>query len=799
MNGPLPPPNRSQTLSPVSTNGSEWSGMNHYDHSHMDALYSPSVASFNRGEVNTGPDAGSYGGLGTSGRNGGYGYGPNPADIPQGRRRPSEGGSVSSSPAVSIANSRSSDGTISDSQSKKYRRMEYELSQHYNILRQYLRGGPLASQRPNKARDKLLRLSPVQFHELSTDVFDELQRRQASTPLPGRPAQRSVPPFLQPKREYHEKRNQARQKLSSLQTSRFRDLSTDVFQELERRFPHFADPTKRPASRAGSRGPGSHAPNGFVPPPRGQSHGHTGSFSQSGRGFGPHKGSTAGVTSFDSTDGNDYGRPMPKQFQSNTITPNKSTMVEDDDGGGSIYDRSSDAFALERALTSPDSNRDTSATSKSGISFQRETEMQQRIDELESEVKDRDDQIRRLGNHSQSNEDGDWSRLKQDLQRRLDDAEQLNRSLRDELDRLHTEQTQMERNLRSQLDSAKSSGGDADVWKTKHDQLEQQNLDLRDQLEQQRHITEEVRQQATEYLKEMRAMADGSGGSWEREEKLHQDVHKLEEEVKEWKARYAKTKTQLRNARASSLGLSIARQDAGHFARDDAFRDEQGLVKDVHITKFQISIDELLRIARSGEPTAVLEYMKPVVFAVRSITQDIDAASPTGKEDEMSKRRLKLKAKVSATANNVITACKNFAAAGGISPVSLLDAAASHLTTAVVELVKTVKIRPTPPGELEDDDEETLEPLQSSGYLNVADVMRRRSAAAESVYSALSTPTGTNRHSGPGPSQHSRAGSRNGYLVNGTGLGRGTDSRLSARHDETELEELKVRLRLSRT
>ncbi len=27
----------------------------------------------------------------------------------------------------------------------------------------------------------------------------------------------------------------------------------------------------------------------------------------------------------------EYGRPMPKQFQSNTIVPNKSTMVEEDD------------------------------------------------------------------------------------------------------------------------------------------------------------------------------------------------------------------------------------------------------------------------------------------------------------------------------------------------------------------------------------------------------------------------------------------------------------------------------------
>lgn len=34
--------------------------------------------------------------------------------------------------------------------------------------------------------------------------------------------------------------------------------------------------------------------------------------------------------------GGDYNRPMPRQFnQNNTIIPNKSTMLEEDDGEGS--------------------------------------------------------------------------------------------------------------------------------------------------------------------------------------------------------------------------------------------------------------------------------------------------------------------------------------------------------------------------------------------------------------------------------------------------------------------------------
>ena len=239
--------------------------------------------------------------------------------------------------------------------------------------------------RPNKARDKLLRLSPIQFHELSTDVFDELQRRQASAPLPGRPPRRErVPPFLQARPDFHEKRNQAREKLSSLQTPRFRDLSTDVFCELERRFPQFASLNgSRPQSRAG---PGGRPANGFMPPPRQHSVGQ----SVSGQGGHPRKGSIGGMSNYDGGSNGDYSRPMPRQFQSNTIMPNKSTMVEDEDedemhGVDSRYDRSSDAFGLESALRSPRSDRDTSATSQSiGSAMRKPGQLQ--MSELQDEI-----------------------------------------------------------------------------------------------------------------------------------------------------------------------------------------------------------------------------------------------------------------------------------------------------------------------------------------------------------------------------------------------------------------------------
>lgn len=76
------------------------------------------------------------------------------------------------------------------------------------------------------AKDKLSKLSPQQFLELSTDVYDEVLRREAQNS-----------PFLPVDVQFHPKRNQARQKLATLQMNRFQELSRDVKLEIERRYP----------------------------------------------------------------------------------------------------------------------------------------------------------------------------------------------------------------------------------------------------------------------------------------------------------------------------------------------------------------------------------------------------------------------------------------------------------------------------------------------------------------------------------------------------------------------------------
>ncbi|WEW58976.1 component of the polarisome [Emydomyces testavorans] len=817
-------------MSTVSMDGSEWSGINQYQSS-------------GKSELAISPNPGNQGNLPTPPASGNLVYnalGSNPPET-NGLAPPMRSNGVSQNPSppssvVSGPRSRASDGTLSDQNSRRYRRMVDLLSQHYVVLDRFLqgaRGNDANDMRTNRARDKLLRLSPVQFLELSTDVFDELQRRQAGAaaaragPGPPRP---DVPPHLLPRGEFHAKRNQARKRLAALQPQRFKELAMDVFCEHERRFPHLAggNMSRRgspaPSLRGGRFGP-SPGPelNGMGrgsrgPPPGPGGRGYSPNLP--GNRFPPRQGSlSAAAPTGLGINGETIpeNAPYQKTFQSNTIVPNKSTLVEDDESAGFDDDednRRSDAFALDKVL---ESRRGTTTTLAGGFSERdnkklaeaeaQVSALQSKVEELESLLKRKEKESERLGDEENKlnaleAEKLQWENLKNELTNKLLDAQNLNESLRNDLDNARRQQDAMEREMQEELeqirleqqkqqqqprqkDVAVADSGDGE-WKIRFDKLDREHQALKAEFQQQQEVTDQVRQQAFNALEEMRALASGS--NWEQEENLTREVHRLEEEVKRWKNRYAKVKTQQRHLRSSSLGLPGHIQDATVFAKGHELAQPDGLVKDVHVTKFQIAIDELLRIARMDEPPLVLEQMKTVVVAVRLITRDIEAVH--GKGDDYSQPRNRVRSRVSATANNLITASKNFANSNGLSPVSLLDAAASHLTAAIVELIRNVKIRPTSEDELAEEDElDNLAPMQSPGYFSTAPSQSRFSGN-ESVYSAISSPSMRSRSQ-----THSRiAGTRN-TSTSGQSLGAGMKLGFGAgRGPDRELEELRIYL-----
>ena len=331
----------------------------------------------------------------------------------------------------------------------------------------------------------------------------------------------------------------------------------------------------------------------------------------------------------------------------------------------------------------------------------------------------------------------EWDDARANLEDRLAEAQELNDSLQREIDRVQAEHASETRQLREEIEQARQSSNKTMSSGAGDPELERENNALRMALEEQEQVTEEVRREAQEFLREMRMISQQSGATWERQSEMEKTIESLEDEVREWQNRYARTKTQLRDMRGSSAGVTVGDQDAAKYVREKGFVDDAGLVKDIHVTKFQLAIDELLRRARADSPERVIESMKAVVVSVRRITKDIDGSEQNG---EAAMQHQKLKARVSSTANNLITASKNFASSAGISPVSLLDAAASHLVAAVVELLRAAKIRATPADELEDDDDGTVTPVESSGFFSPQSNGQSQISSVTSVQDSLPPP-----------------------------------------------------------
>ncbi|TKX19188.1 hypothetical protein C1H76_8642 [Elsinoe australis] len=647
----------------------------------------------------------------------------------------SPGGSHMSSASSVARSSEGGNGMYSPVMSESGRslnpRHEDALLEHYHILKGFL-GASLAQDaaaKSTRARDKLLRLSPTQFHELSTDVYDELLRREDER------QRRSpdVPRYLLPTKTFHPKRNQARQKLSTLPPERFKQLATDVYFELERRVPRLgganidraASPAMSVASsyRGGPRGPppGMRGPPG---PPRPGSRGPA----PGGRGPPPDRAQFPARSS-----SNDYGRPLPKTFQSNTIVPNKSTMVEGDDT------EDEDPMGLSSVVGgSPGKSRGLDQEQVQALENQI-AELQEKVAGLESAVQEKDAHINNIESSRQQHEHGlssereEWNQTRSDMERQLAELQDSAQSHRAELDQTHQKHAKREAGLRDQLEQTVNelqgqidtlnaensllrlqggSGSDesADEWR-------QQVEMLQNELTNQRKVTDEVRENATHFLQEMRVLSEQSEAAFEKEEELQVQIRSLQAEVEDWKTRYAKTKTELRNLKASSIGLPLQNMSRDALAARHQLLSQEGLVNDMHVTNYQMSIDELLQSARQNSADATLEKMKVVIGHVQQITNNgkedyTGLPSPAESPNPMSPQlngsgtpptQATLKARVARNATGLITATRNYVSADGLSPVSLVDAAAANLTAAVVDYVKTVGVKASSTNELRHD------------------------------------------------------------------------------------------------
>lgn len=139
-----------------------------------------------------------------------------------------------------------------------------------------------------------------------------------------------------------------------------------------------------------------------------------------------------------------------------------------------------------------------------------------------------------------------------------------------------------------------------------------------------------------------------------------------------------------------SQGIKVDRVD------DQLPVSPDGGILDIHVTAFVSAIDSLLVAGRSNAPTRVLGPMKTVVNAVTNIVDDTRTFErrPARERADVDIEALRaLRERADATLSNLVAASKTHATSSGMAPVSLLDAAASHVSMCVTEIGRTVLIR----------------------------------------------------------------------------------------------------------
>ncbi|SJX64926.1 related to SPA2 protein [Sporisorium reilianum f. sp. reilianum] len=563
------------------------------------------------------------------------------------------------------------------------------------FLRSHLAKVEQTAPRSN-AREKLTRLSKQQFTELSTDVYDELMRRQNNA------KNGSSQPFLAVRDEFHPKRNQARQKLATLPRNRFKDLASDVFFELERRFPELKQEF-RPEAIA----------------------------REQEREQQMRREAEAALQRKDSV-----GQPQPSM--SDRIVPAKSTLVEEDiavpysaNGSKLGGNRSHDNDGFSERVSSPlrDStgsngvngildNRSTMYSQASSIgtgffngytgsiaspnlgrgsAFEpsdasstamekmrsdyelRIAKLQQQVSSLESQIADAGPRARKADELVGRNEELD--RQLTQLRTELDEAKQKHQDDR-ELHRTVTAKHESELDsVKRELLKREQVGGHADFEA------------LQKEHGQQAEVVNELKQEVSNLLEELRELSARNDEMQADRDNDVMVIKDLNAQMANYKRLYETAKTELRNLKATSQ-LYVQPPKADDFLPAS----DKGAIVDVNLTAFQSSIDELLAAARSKTPGNVLLSMKTVVLSTTLVTDDVAKyeqipsnlaeLSPEDQEQLMA-----LKSKCSATLNNLMTACRNHASSHGLSPVSLLDAAASHVSATIVDLVKLLKVR----------------------------------------------------------------------------------------------------------
>eukprot|EP00158_Paraphelidium_tribonemae_P004503 Partr_v1_DN26791_c0_g1_i1_m8372 putative cell polarity protein len=553
------------------------------------------------------------------------------------------------------------------------------------------------------ARDKLTKLYAHQFEELSTDVFDEMNRRISDGSVP----------FLAVQSDFHPKRNQARQKLATLSVNRFKDLASDVYFELQRRYPD--------AVRANGDGPSKSSghveqePPSYTPGPAGKS--RSGSVSKEP--MAPQRDiKSSFATSSSAVSENKALPPSQPPVVAEEKSSQHEQQQEDTSVGDVINKDEKDPFGLnfqtlDNLMADLGSMIATSLDEQQPSNSARSRQLSQ--DAQEPVVPTRSSFQRSASNNNNGGGDSQMhilasenSKLAQ-VNARLDaDNQKLDARIRDleqELDRVRRELdavTQSREDSRREYEESlmglkaeikelqkKISDVNVEKYEREIDSLSEtlKKIDLdRDALQRQLAGVESEKDTLASRLAE----SESANATLRAEiANLHQSM----ESIKKVKESNAASFDSLREmASRKSAPLTDENYDAIPRAIDLSLRSlysDSGFVHKVHVTDFKQSIGDLLKAARVDTPAAVLIAMKSIVVSTRHISDGLERYETSAKNPRLDTSS-SFRSNISTRLTNLMTAAKNHAT-GVAGSLNIVDCS-RELVSAILDAVTLVQI-----------------------------------------------------------------------------------------------------------
>lgn len=542
-------------------------------------------------------------------------------------------------------------------------------------------------------------------------------------------------PFLPVRDDFHPKRNQARQKLATLPKNRFKDLASDVFYELRRRYPEFDDDTSL-------YGGDDQSATG---PPRSDSrsalsHDRKGSGLSSGGG-----GQMAQVLRAQAEEPKRFATPTAAT--SDIVVPNKSTITEeaievpyarDSVDGAAEPPR----FRTETPVSIRKNSRDDAVsprtTEENGPGWHERdsfisntTTRSKAVDGDEEKIR-KEYELRVAGLERRVNAlEGE----KEDLARQLADERERRKDYEDEVRGLKERATTHASSLRSiqhELDvardahaalreqtdaSARAASDEAGEWRGRASALEDELRRLEaehancGQGGADEAVVAELQGEVKSLVEELNALSVQNEDLVLASERAREAYGALEAQLAESRKQFQAARTELRNLKATSVMFTSQPMSEDHLPASP-----DGNIADMHVSSFQGAIDNLLQVARSSQPTGVLPAMKAIVEAVTAIGEDVKAFEDHPNLDVDVSKLESLKHDSTTRLGALMTAARNHAMASGLSPVGLIDAAAGTLSANVVEIIKLLKIRRTGAAR---------EILKKRASMSISDMVRR--------------------------------------------------------------------------